>query len=257
MEAIQRWEGDVSKMHEEKELTTNTQSTTETLGPCPFCGVVPVIQRHTQEDEMDAGRFLFFVECSNGQCPMALVSTGGPYREAAKAAERWNTRMISPSAHSIARDILDSLNFDCQLPDVQADIEGIASMVQRFRAPASAAPVVGEKERAVQMLSDIEQREVINADTINAHVVIGAVTPKRAMEMFDRDLEILMNDLHGMQSHYNIADWEAFVFLRKAGCPESYVVKYAAINDGFAKQIVALHSGAAAATAAPVESEEE
>lgn len=66
---------------------------TEGLKPCPFCGVIPAMQSHTQEDEMDNGRYLFFVECGNSQCPMGLVSTGGPYKSAGKAAERWNTRV--------------------------------------------------------------------------------------------------------------------------------------------------------------------
>lgn len=68
------------------------------------------------------------------------------------------------------------------------------------------------------------------------------VTKERAMQMFDRDLEILMDDLRGMQAHYQIADWEAFVFIRKPDCPESYVVKYAAADDALAKQIVQLHA---------------
>lgn len=63
----------------------------------------------------------------------------------------------------------------------------------------------------------------------------------RAMQMFDHDLEILMDDLRGMQEHYQIGDWEAFVFLRKRDCPGSYVVKYAATDDEFAKQIVETH----------------
>lgn len=76
------------------------------------------------------------------------------------------------------------------------------------------------------------------------------VTKERAMQMFDRDLEILLDDLRGMQAHYQIANWEAFVFLRKPDCPKSYVVKYAAADDAFAKQIVQLH--AATPSAAPV-----
>lgn len=63
----------------------------------------------------------------------------------------------------------------------------------------------------------------------------------RAMQMFDQDLEILMDYLRGMQDHYQIGEWEAFVFLRKRDCPESYVVKYAATDDEFAKRIVTLH----------------
>lgn len=74
------------------------------------------------------------------------------------------------------------------------------------------------------------------------------VSKERAMQMFDRDLKILMDDLRGMQAHYNIAEWEAFVFLRKPECPESYVVKYAAADDGFAKQIVRLHAAPAPPT---------
>lgn len=67
------------------------------------------------------------------------------------------------------------------------------------------------------------------------------VTKERAMQMFDRDLEIMMDDLRGMQAHYKIADWEAFIFLRKPDCPESYVVKYGAAGGEMAKRIVELH----------------
>jgi hypothetical protein len=59
--------------------------------------------------------------------------------------------------------------------------------------------------------------------------------------MFDQDLEILMYTLESIQDHYAIIDWEAFVFLRKPGCPDGYVVKYAATGEAFANQIVALH----------------
>lgn len=64
---------------------------------------------------------------------------------------------------------------------------------------------------------------------------------KRNMEMFDHDLSILMSDLRGMQAHYQIEDWEAYVLLRKPNCAESYVLKYEGQED-FAKQIVALHA---------------
>lgn len=63
------------------------------LLPCPFCDEVPTMQSHTQEDEMDEGRYVFFVECGNGKCPMGLVSTGGPYRSEADAAKPWNSRV--------------------------------------------------------------------------------------------------------------------------------------------------------------------
>ena len=65
---------------------------------------------------------------------------------------------------------------------------------------------------------------------------------KRNMEMFDSDLEITMNDIRGLLAHYQIADWEAYLLLRKAGCPDSYVLKYeSAAGDGFAQQVVELH----------------
>lgn len=63
------------------------------LEPCPWCGVVPALQWHTQEGEMGEGRYFYLVECGNGQCPMGLVSTGGPYRTAADAVKRWNSRV--------------------------------------------------------------------------------------------------------------------------------------------------------------------
>lgn len=75
--------------------TTNAASNQQLepkLLPCPFCGVVPAMQSHTQEDEMDDGRYMFFVECGNSKCPMGLVSTGGPYRSEADVAKPWNTR---------------------------------------------------------------------------------------------------------------------------------------------------------------------
>lgn len=69
------------------------------------------------------------------------------------------------------------------------------------------------------------------------------VSKEQAMQMFDHDLDMFMNDIRGLLAHYQIADWEAYLFFRKPGCPESYVLKYeAGAGDGFAKQIVALHS---------------
>lgn len=69
-----------------------------------------------------------------------------------------------------------------------------------------------------------------------------ATTPERNMELFSTDLDVLMDQINGMLAHYQIADWEAYVFFRKRGCPQSYVLKYeAAAGDGFAQKIVNLH----------------
>lgn len=68
--------------------------------------------------------------------------------------------------------------------------------------------------------------------------------PQRArnMQMFNQDLEIFMDQLRGMLAHYQIADWEAYIFLRKRDSPDSYVLKYEAeAGDEFAKKIVDLH----------------
>lgn len=83
-------------------MSNNTDSKQdEALEPCPFCGVVPAMQSHTQEDEMDEGRYLFLVECGNGKCPMGLVSTGGPFKEQGKAATAWNSRASTPPSESL------------------------------------------------------------------------------------------------------------------------------------------------------------
>jgi hypothetical protein len=64
----------------------------------------------------------------------------------------------------------------------------------------------------------------------------------RNMQMFNRDLEVFMDQLRGMLAHYQIADWEAYVFLRKPDSPDSYVLKYeAAAGDELAEKIVSLH----------------
>lgn len=69
----------------------------------------------------------------------------------------------------------------------------------------------------------------------------------RNMRMFNQDLEILMDQLRGMMGHYQIADWEAYVFLRKPDSPDSYVLKYEAeAGDEFAQKIVDLHRQPAA-----------
>lgn len=64
----------------------------------------------------------------------------------------------------------------------------------------------------------------------------------RNMLLFNTDLDALMDQINGMLAHYQIADWEAYVFLRKRDSPDSYVLKYeAAAGDEFAQQIVDLH----------------
>lgn len=64
----------------------------------------------------------------------------------------------------------------------------------------------------------------------------------RNMQLFNADLEILMDQINGMLAYYQIGDWEAYVFFRKRGCPDSYVLKYeAAAGDEFAQKIVDLH----------------
>lgn len=69
------------------------------------------------------------------------------------------------------------------------------------------------------------------------------VTKEQAMAMFDHDLDMFMNDMRGLLSHYRIADWEAYLFFRKPDCPQSYVLKYeATAGDAFAQKIVALHT---------------
>lgn len=79
-----------------------------------------------------------------------------------------------------------------------------------------------------------------------------AVTSAQAMQMFKQDLSHLMDQISGMLAHYRISDWEAYVFFRKPGCPESYVLEYEAkAGDEFAGQIVAVHTGAVEQTAAP------
>lgn len=68
------------------------------------------------------------------------------------------------------------------------------------------------------------------------------VTKERAMQMFAHDLEMFMDEVRGLMVHYAIADWEAYLFFRKPGCPESYVLKYeATAGEELAKQIVDLH----------------
>lgn len=64
----------------------------------------------------------------------------------------------------------------------------------------------------------------------------------RNMRLFNQDLEALMDQIRGMLAHYQIAEWEAYVFFRKQDCPDSYVLKYeAAAGDEFAQKIVNLH----------------
>lgn len=64
----------------------------------------------------------------------------------------------------------------------------------------------------------------------------------RNIQLFNADLEVLMDQINGMLAHYQIGDWEAYVFFRKQDCPDSYVLKYeAAAGDEFAQKIVDLH----------------
>lgn len=64
----------------------------------------------------------------------------------------------------------------------------------------------------------------------------------RNMQLFNADLDELMDQVRGMLAHYQIADWEAYVFFRKRDRPDSYVLKYeSSAGDGFAQKIVDLH----------------
>lgn len=79
-----------------------------------------------------------------------------------------------------------------------------------------------------------------------------AVSSEEAMQMFKQDLSHLMDHISGMLAHYQISDWEAYVFFRKPECPESNVLEYEAkAGDEFAKQIVALHAGLSQQPTAP------
>ena len=70
----------------------------------------------------------------------------------------------------------------------------------------------------------------------------AAARQARNMALFNTDLNVVMDDIRGMLAHYQIADWEAYIFFRKSGCPESYVLNYeAAAGDSFAQRIVDLH----------------
>lgn len=129
--------------------TTNpTPTQQETLLPCPFCGVVPAMQSHTQEDEMDEGRYVFFVECGNRQCPMGLVSTGGPFKEAAKAAGQWNTRALQEQAWKIqiqpsdsARRAAEEISSTFGLKFQEASLQHAAAIISKHFAatPSSEA----------------------------------------------------------------------------------------------------------------------
>lgn len=62
------------------------------------------------------------------------------------------------------------------------------------------------------------------------------------MRLFNADLDALMDQINGMLAHYQISDWEAYVFFRKRECADRYVLKYeAAAGDEFAEQIISLH----------------
>ena len=66
----------------------------------------------------------------------------------------------------------------------------------------------------------------------------------RNMQLFNRDLNVLMDQINGLLAHYQIGDWDAYVFFRKSDCPDSYVMKYeATAGDEFAQRIVDLHKG--------------
>jgi hypothetical protein len=67
----------------------------EELLPCPFCGAVPVIDVFKDEEEMDEGRFTFFIECRARDCHR-LVSIGHASTRA-EAIAAWNRRAPSPS----------------------------------------------------------------------------------------------------------------------------------------------------------------
>ena len=97
----------------------------EALEPCPFCGVVPKMQTHTQEDEMDEGRYLFFIECGNGGCPMALVSTGGPLPSGQLAARIWNTR--SRASVAVASTPPNEL---LTIPDIEKSVVPNHALIQ-------------------------------------------------------------------------------------------------------------------------------
>lgn len=69
------------------------------------------------------------------------------------------------------------------------------------------------------------------------------VSKEQAMQMFDHDLSMFMDEIRGLMAHYRIGEWEAYLFFRKPDCPESYVLKYeATAGDDFAKKIVGLHA---------------
>ena len=70
----------------------------------------------------------------------------------------------------------------------------------------------------------------------------SAAKQARNMATFKQDLSEVMDDIRGMMAHYQIEDWEAYVFLRKPGSPESYVLNYeAAAGDSIAQRIADLH----------------
>lgn len=80
------------------------------------------------------------------------------------------------------------------------------------------------------------------------------VSKEQAMTMFDYDLDVVMDNIRGLLRHYQIADWEAYLFFRKPDCPQSYVLKYEAVaGDGFAQKIVALHAAVDPPTTEEVE----
>lgn len=73
-----------------------------------------------------------------------------------------------------------------------------------------------------------------------------SVSRERATQMFNQDLEIAMDNIRGLLAHYQIGDWDAYIFLRKVGRPDSYVLKYEAkAGDSFASEIVRLHQQSA------------
>ena len=58
----------------------------------------------------------------------------------------------------------------------------------------------------------------------------------------NEDLNVGMTEVHRTLEHYNLGEWQEYLFIRRAGCPDSFIVLAHPIDKSdFADRLIAFH----------------
>lgn len=73
---------------------------------------------------------------------------------------------------------------------------------------------------------------------------------KAKVKNFNEDLGVLRSEIRAVLDHWGLKDWQEYLVVRKAGCPDEYTIIANPEDEGdFAERLMLLHQQQAKAEA--------